>query len=119
MKRVKSLGILLTTAAVISALQFGYAAVGTAPPEHVARLASFAFALAFVLWMVVDAQVRRQTPCFDFGLLVAVFFPISLVWYVFWSRGARGFLLLAALLSMMLLPWLSAAAAWLLRYRLT
>ena len=59
-----------------------------------------------------------MTPCFDFGFLVAVFFPISLVWYAFWSRGVRGVLLLGAMLGLMLIPWLSAIVVLLLRYGL-
>ena len=65
--------------------------------------------------MMADAHLRRQTPCYDFGFLVGVFFPISLVWYVFWSRGVRGILLLGALIGLMLLPWLAGIAAWVLR----
>ena len=95
MKRLASLGILVTTVAMLSAVQIVYALVGASPTESLARLTSFALALACALWIVADAQSRRQTPCFDFGFLVAVFFPISVVWYVFWSRGLRGFLLLA------------------------
>ena len=115
MKRLGPLGILFATVIVLAALQLDYAAFGTTPSDGVSRLSSLALALAFVLWIAADAQVRRQTPCYDFGFLIAIFFPISLVWYVFWSRGWRGILLLGALFALMLLPWLTAVIAWVLR----
>jgi hypothetical protein len=118
MKQLSSWGLLLTTVAALSALQFGYAAGGTDPPESVARLTSIAFVFAVALWIVADARIRRQTPCYDFGFLVAIYFPISLFWYVFWSRGLRGILVLAALLGLMLLPWLSAVVAWFFLHQL-
>jgi hypothetical protein len=115
MKRISTFGMVFTTVALLSALEFVYSAAGANPPDAVARLAPVAFALACVFWIVADAQKRRQTPCYDFGFLVAVFFPISLVWYVFWSRGTRGILLLAAFVVLMVLPSVFAVAAWLLR----
>jgi hypothetical protein len=118
MKTTASLGIVVATAVMLSVLQIGYIWAGTDPPEQFARLASFAFALACVLWIMADARKRRQTPCFDFGFLVAVFFPVSVVWYAFWSRGVRGFLLLAALVGLMFVPWLSANVVFLLRHGL-
>jgi hypothetical protein len=115
MKTTASLGIVFATAVMLSVLQCAYIWAGTAPPENVARLASIAFALACVLWIMADARKRRQTPCFDFGFLVAVFFPVSVVWYAFWSRGVRGFLLLAAMVGLMFVPWLSAIVVFVLR----
>jgi hypothetical protein len=89
--------------------------MGKAPSDNVVRVSSVALAFAYILWIMADAAMRRKTPCYDFGFLVAVFFPISLFWYVFWSRGWRGFLLLGALIALMLLPWLAAVVAWALR----
>ena len=118
MKRISTFGMVFATVVLLSALQFFYSAAGAAPPDAVARLTPIAFALACVFWIMADAQKRRQTPCYDFGFLVAIFFPISLVWYVFWSRGARGILVLAAFVGLMLLPPMAALAAWLLRFGL-
>ena len=115
MKRLGPFGILFASVIILAALQFDYAAAGTTPSQGVAQMSSFALALAFILWVTADAQLRRQTPCFDFGFFVAIFFPISVFWYVFWSRGLRGFLLLGALLGLMLLPWLAAVVGWFLR----
>jgi hypothetical protein len=111
MKRLGPFGILFATFLILAALQFDYAAVGRAPSENVSRMSSLAVALACIVWIMADAQLRRQTPCYDFGFLVAVYFPISLVWYVFWSRGWRGFLVLGAVLGLMLLPALAEVVA--------
>lgn len=118
MRTITSLGIVFITVGLFSVLQCAYIWAGQAPPDSFAQLGSIAFALGCVVWVVADAHKRRKTPCFDFGFLVAVFFPISLVWYVFWSRGARGILLLGAMLGLMLIPWLSAIVVLLLRYGL-
>jgi hypothetical protein len=118
MKSIASLGIVFITVVLFSALQCGYVWANQAPPASFTQLGSIAFALGCVVWVVTDAQTRRNTPCFDFGFLVAVFFPISLVWYALWSRGARGLLLLGAMLGLMLIPWVSAIFVLLLRFGL-
>jgi hypothetical protein len=118
MKTIASFGIVFITVVVFSLLQCGYVWADQAPPDSFAQLGSIAFALGCVLWVVADAHKRRKTPCFDFGFLVAVFFPISLIWYAFWSRGVRGVLLLGAMLGLLLIPWLSAIVVLLLRYGL-
>jgi hypothetical protein len=118
MKRYGPLAMLLIAVAMVSALQVAYTTTGATASDAAAVLMSLVLGMAFIIWMVADARVRRQTPCYDFGFLVAVFFPVSLLWYVVWSRGWRGTLTLAALLGLMLLPWLSAAAAWIIRYGL-
>lgn len=112
MKSPRLLGLLLVTVVAISALQAAYMASGVVPSTESQYLWSFGLALAFIVWVDSDASLRRKVPCHDFGFLVAVFFPVSLVWYAFWSRGWRGFYVLAGLFGLMLLPWLSALACW-------
>jgi hypothetical protein len=118
MRRRAPLGVLLVLVLAISAVQIGYVATGATPSDTAALLTSVGLALAFILWMEADAHLRHQVPCHDFGFLVAVFFPISLLWYVFWSRGRLGVLVLLGLLGLMLLPLLSAVAASVLLYGL-
>jgi hypothetical protein len=118
MKRFVPLGILILAVALLAAAQAGYVARGKTLSDAAELLLSIGLALAFVLWMVADARTRRQTPCYDFGFLVALFFPVSLLWYVVWSRGWKGTFMLPALLGLLVLPWLAAVAAWILRYGL-
>src|SRR3954447_14924365 len=116
MKRLGPMGILLAVVALFSAFQFACVVVGTTVTEADAQLTSFGLALSFLVWIVTDARERHRTPCYDFGFIVAAYFPFSLIWYVFWSRGWRGFLMLAAFLGLTLIPWLSAMMAWGLRH---
>jgi hypothetical protein len=109
-------GLLLLPVAAISILQVVYIIFGATPSGPATLLFQLTFALAFILWMETDARHRRILPCHDFGFLVGIFFPLSLVWYVFWSRGRKGVLALAGLLTLLMIPWLSAMAAWLVMY---
>jgi VIT1/CCC1 family predicted Fe2+/Mn2+ transporter len=107
------MGLLLSVGA-ISTVDVAYVALGIQPSQEAATLSSFALGLAFVLWAQADARSRRGLAFHDFGFLVGVFMPISLLWYVIWSRGWRGLATLAALMGLMLTPWLAAVTAWLL-----
>lgn len=116
MRRLGPMGILVATVASCSAFLVAYVAIDSAPSQGAQQLTSFGLSLAMVLWVMADARRGRRTPCYDFGFLVAAFFPVSLVWYVVWSRGRRGLLTLGALFGLMLLPWVSASVAWALRH---
>jgi hypothetical protein len=115
MKRL-GIGVLIATSVAFSAFLVMHVAVGRVPSEAATRLTSAGLALETVLWVMADARVGRRTPCYDFGFLVAVFFPVSLVWYMLWSRGRRGFLTLGALVGLLAMPWVSFIGAWILRY---
>jgi hypothetical protein len=115
MKYFRPLWILVATVALLSAFQFASVASGRRGIENVTPLTSFGLSLAFIVWVMADAQIRRRIPCYEFGFLVAVFFPVSLVWYVLWSRGWRAIFMLAGLFGLMLLPSLSMIAAWIIR----
>jgi hypothetical protein len=72
----------------------------------------YGWTLMLLLWMDADARRRRQLPCYDFGLLAGFFFPISVPWYCFWSRGWRGIWVLLLLFAMWLFPYVLAIAWW-------
>jgi hypothetical protein len=116
MRSLGPMAILVAAVAAASAFFATQVVVGAPPSETVQVLTSFALALAFVLWVTVDAQTRRRTPCYDFGFLVAVFFPASVVWYVLWSRGLRGLLTLCGLVGLWLLPMVCASVAGIIRH---
>jgi hypothetical protein len=59
-------------------------------PMIAVKLASYSSLFLVVAGIEADARRRHRTPCFDFGWLVAMFWPVSLVWYCFRSRGWRG-----------------------------
>lgn len=116
MRWPRPLLIPIATAAASAGFLVAYVAVGRTPTDTVQRLIAIGLALSLVLWISVDARSRHRTPCYDFGFLVAVYFPASLVWYVLWTRGWKGWLTLVGLIGLWLVPWLSATAAWIVRY---
>lgn len=87
-----------------------WAGIGPSPgTELVLR---YGWALMLLLWMDADARRLRRLPCFDFGLLAMFSFPLSLVWYCYWSRRWRGFLVLLMLLALWLVPYAIAMMFW-------
>jgi hypothetical protein len=70
--------------------------------------------LLVIYWIIADARQRRCVPCFDFGFLVGIFLPFSLIWYAFWTRGRRGLLLLLAIAGSIYGPWICVVIVWVL-----
>lgn len=115
MGRVGPWGLLIASVVVVSAIQVAYVVAGVVPSDGATQLSMSTLGLAFVLWVVTDARRRRIVPCHDFGFLVMLLMPVTLVWYAFWSRGGRrGLAVLAALFGLMYVPSLSALACWML-----
>jgi hypothetical protein len=110
------MGFLIVLSAALSLFQVAYVAIGVPISERASGLTSLSLALCVLLWIVSDARARGCSPCFDFGFLVGVFFPLSLVWYALWSRGAKGVLLLAGLFVLLILPSLTAGVIRLVVY---
>jgi hypothetical protein len=75
---------------------------------------SYAFPFFVVLWVAADARRHGWVPCFDFAFLVALLFPVSLVWYLFWTRRRWGLLVLALFVALLLTPWLCALCVWII-----
>jgi len=84
-----------------------YAAAGVAPSSRAQVFLIFAPTLAVVLWVVQDARHRHIAQVHDFDWLVWTFWPFTIPWYCVKSRGARGLLLLAWLVGLILLPWIT------------
>jgi hypothetical protein len=91
-----------------------YVAFGTSPSDAAGRIFSLSLALFLVFWIIADARRRHCMPCHDFGFLVGLFLPVSLVWYLIWTRGWRGLALLVGFIALVLLPQISAALVWLM-----
>ena len=86
-----------------------YAGAGTVPSPMAEIILSKGWLLFMLIWMVSDARRTRGQPCYDFGFLSGVGFPLSLMWYCLWSRGwKRGLLVLLALAGLLMAPSIAA-----------
>jgi hypothetical protein len=104
---------LLALTAVLSLVNAAWVAGGGTPSPEAERVCELALALFLILWVTGDARRRGCVPCYEFGFLVGVFLPVSIAWYVLWSRGWKGLILLAGLAGLLILPGVAAALAWL------
>ena len=106
---------LVLLALVTTATLCAFVAAERGPSPSTELVLGYGWALMAIVWMDADARRLRRLPCFDFGLLATIFFPLSLLWYCFWSRGWRGFLVLLLLLALWVGPYVIAAAFWVVR----
>jgi hypothetical protein len=101
---------LVAFAVALTVILCGYVSQGAGLSPGMDYLRSFGWGLMILLWMDVDARKLRRLPCYDFGWLATVCFPLSLLWYCIWSRGWRGgLLMLLILLAMWLAPYFIVA----------
>jgi hypothetical protein len=97
---------LIVMALIGTALRCAYAFAHLPISSPANYLLGYCWELPVIIWMNHDALRRRCRPCFDFGLFLLYAFPLSLLWYCFWSRGWRGMLLLLGLASLLFFPLL-------------
>lgn len=116
MRRILSFGPLLGITAVLAAFASMYVILGEKPPELVEACFSIAPSFFLLCWVILDARRLHRVPCHDFGFLVGVFLPVAIPWYLVWTRGLRGVLMLGFFLLLILLPQLVATIVWQIRY---
>ena len=109
-RRTRSLGPLLGAALVVLALPLVHALVGESPTELEVIVAGYVPMIFVLLWMTDDAYRRRSTPCFDFGFLMWIFFPLTLLGYLVWTRGWWGLVVFAGMLAAIYVPWFVGTA---------
>ena len=112
----KPMAHLLAFAGAVTVGFAAYLLAGVSVSPAFEELAAVGWALMLVLWADADARRRRLVPCYDFGLLVGVYAPLSVVWYCVWSRGRRGLLVVAALAALWVAPNVLAQLLWLALY---
>lgn len=62
-------------------------AAGAVPSRWAEILLSKGWLLFTLIWMTCDARRTRGLPCYDFGFLSGLWYPLSLIWYCS-GRGA-------------------------------
>jgi hypothetical protein len=72
--------------------------------DNLSLIFSFGWGLLCVVWVMMDARRAHRTPCFDFPLLLTLFYPASIAWYCLWSRGWRGWGMLGLLTLLWIIP---------------
>ena len=107
---------LVAFAAGLTACLCIYLLAGVSVSRPFADLSAVGWSIMVVLWADADARRRLRVPCFDFGFLLAVYFPLSVAWYCMWSRGWRGVLLIGGLLALVVVPYAVAGVVWLVLY---
>jgi hypothetical protein len=107
---MRSLAPLLGAALVVLVLPVVHVLVGEPPTELEVIVAGYVPMIFVLLWMIEDAYRRRSTPCFDFGFLICVLFPLSLLGYLVWTRGWWGLVVFAGMLAAIYVPWFVGTA---------
>ena len=107
---------LVIFAVVLSTIFSIYLLAGMSPSPTFEVVATFCSGFLLIYWMVADARQRGQVPCFDFGFLCYILFPLTLPWYCFWSRGWRGVLMLLLLVAIFLTPYVVSTVVWIALY---
>jgi len=77
-------------------------------PGESASLGSVSQQLFVALWVYLDRQGRHLSLPFEFEAFVFFAWPIILPYYLVKSRGARGLLLAALFLTLLVLPSVAA-----------
>jgi hypothetical protein len=115
MRGLGAFGPLLGLAAILATFMSVYVILGEQPPESFLSLYGPLQFLFILYWTIIDAHHRQRVPCHDFGFLVGLFFPVSLAWYVMWTRGIKGLVTLGVLGALFVLPFFCATVVGVLK----
>ncbi len=109
---LQSFGPLLLMSFVGSVVSWPCAMMGRDPSNTFLDVWVCGFYVGVLSWIETDARLYRRTPCFDFGYLMSMAMPFSLIWYLLSTRGWWTFLLIPMLIFLWMLPGISLAIAW-------
>lgn len=74
------------------------------------------WSLLLIYWIIADSRRKHAATFTDFGFLCVMFFPFSVPWHCFRSRGWRGSLMLLVLVGIWLVPYFVAGIVWAIMY---
>jgi hypothetical protein len=106
-RTLEALTPLLGAVFIVFFVPLVHALVAVPPNELELTVLSYVPSVFVVLWMAADAQRRRLTPCYDFGFLMLLLFPLTLLGYLLWTRGWWGIVVFIGMLALMYFPWIA------------
>jgi hypothetical protein len=106
------LGRVVLLAALLVPFRLVYLLAQQRPSGLNVLVFAFAMQIGIVCWMIDDARRLKRTPCFDFGFLALIAWPLSMFGYCVWTRGWRGVPLSLGLFSLAYAPAVLAGLAW-------
>jgi|RhiMetdeSRZDD1v2_1073273.scaffolds.fasta_scaffold239879_3 hypothetical protein len=107
------LGRVCVYSSTLSVLQAAYAYHNVPPSTLAEFIRQWGMGLLFVWWVKADSRQTRYWPCYDFDTFLFFGWPVLLPYYLFRTRGLRGFYLVFAFLGLWSAPALAAALVYL------
>jgi hypothetical protein len=92
LSRLTTPAVLLYIFIVVTQFAYGiYVARNAAPPPAFTLLYPFCFLWVIGWWLMRDSRVHNVKWVFDMGLFLYIAWPFIMPYYLFKTRGARGF----------------------------
>ena len=97
---------------MLAAFDSCYVIFNVSPSPLAIVIMQYTMPICFATWVQTDARRRGCTPCFDFGMFVAMIWALTVPWYLIWTRGWRGVALTAMFIGMFLTPYIVATVVY-------
>jgi hypothetical protein len=111
---LRSYGWLLMASAIIAVFLSLYVIFNITPSGYAHLIASCTLPVCFATWVQSDARIRRCTPFFDFGTFILVLWSLAIPWYLIWTRGWRGLLVILMFIGLWMFPTIVARVVWII-----
>ncbi|MCX6899987.1 MAG: hypothetical protein NT105_14980 [Verrucomicrobia bacterium] len=101
--------LLMIVSAALEACSDAYGVKLSAFADHAGRIA---FSILMVSWVYADASLRQRSLCYDYDTFLFFAWPVLVPYYLFQTRGVRGFLPLLYFAGMGLSVWFVVSAVY-------
>lgn len=89
-----------------------YAANGVAVSLGAQTLSGLGWTWVMACWVNEHSHRRGKVPSYDFGLLLIILYPFSVLWYCFWLYRWRGVLVMLLLVLLWSVPQIASQIVW-------
>jgi len=103
--------VLVLLTGIFEAGQWYCGVRGLVPSRRAELLWSVEFQLALVWWVLVDRKVRGFAVPFEFDAFMFFGWPVLLPYYLYRTRGRKGWLLVAGVYALWLIPTVAGVVA--------